>query len=164
MQFMLLAVKSPLHDPHAGQPLSSSSLSSASSMVPALKAPTPSKTLMRSTVRPSAVRPAGMGPPLTKMVGMSRRMAAMSIPGTILSQLGMQTMPSNWWAEIMVSTESAMSSRLGSENFIPPWPMAMPSSTAMVLNSKGTPPGRPDRGFDDLANSLRWTCPGTMSA
>ena len=23
---------------------------------------------------------------------------------------------------------------------MPPWPMAMPSSTPMVLNSKGTPP------------------------
>ena len=33
-----------------------------------------------------------------------------------------------------------MSSRLGSENFIPPWPMAMPSSTAMVLNSNGRHP------------------------
>ena len=38
-------------------------------MVPALKAPTPSKTLMRSTTLPSAVRPAGMAPPLMLLAG-----------------------------------------------------------------------------------------------
>jgi len=83
--------------------------------LPALKAPTPSKTLIRSTARPSGVLPAGIGPPLMKIVGMSTRMAAMSIPGTILSQLGMQIMPSKAWATTIVSTQSAISSRLGSE-------------------------------------------------
>ncbi len=38
------------------------------------------------------------------------------------------------------STESAMSSRLTSELFIPWWPMAMPSVTVMVVNSRGVPP------------------------
>ncbi len=59
---------------------------------PSCSAPTPSKTLIRSTARPSAVRPAAMGPPLTKIVGMLQRSAPMSMPGTILSQLGMQIM------------------------------------------------------------------------
>ena len=52
------------------------------------------------------------------------------MPGTILSQLGMQIMPSKQWASIIVSTQSAISSRLGSEYFMPAWPMAMPSSDA----------------------------------
>ena len=40
----------------------------------------------------------------------------------------------------MVSTQSAINSREGREYFIPICPIAMPSSTPMVLNSKGTPP------------------------
>ena len=47
---------------------------------------------------PSAVLPASIGPPLTKIVGILQRIAPMSMPGTILSQLGMQTMPSKQWA------------------------------------------------------------------
>jgi hypothetical protein len=112
---------------------------------------------------PLAVRPAFMGPPETKMVGMSSRAAAMSIPGVILSQLGMQTMPSKQWAEIMVSTQSAISSREGRLNFIPSWPMAMPSSTPMVLNSKGTAPASRTACLTTAPNFWRCTWPGTMS-
>ena len=68
------------------------------------------------------------------------RMAAISIPGVILSQFEMHTMASAQWALTMYSTESAIRSREGSEYSMPPWPMAMPSSTAMVLNSLATPP------------------------
>ncbi len=49
------------------------------------------------------------------MAGMLSRMAAMSMPGVILSQLEMQTMASALWALHMYSTESAISSREGSE-------------------------------------------------
>ena len=38
------------------------------------------------------------------------------------------------------STESAMTSRETSEDFMPWWPMAMPSVTVMVQNSRGVPP------------------------
>ena len=38
------------------------------------------------------------------------------------------------------STESAITSRDGSEDFMPWWPMAMPSVTVMVQNSRGVPP------------------------
>ncbi len=38
------------------------------------------------------------------------------------------------------STESAMTSRETSEDFMPAWPMAMPSVTVMVVNSRGVPP------------------------
>jgi hypothetical protein len=37
------------------------------------------------------------------------------------------------------STESAMTSREGSEDFMPWCPMAMPSVTVMVQNSRGVP-------------------------
>ena len=61
-----------------------------------------------------------MGPPETKIGGdVERARAAISMPGMILSQLGMQTMPSKQWAAIMVSTQSAISSRDGSEYFMP---------------------------------------------
>ena len=99
--------------------------------------------------------PAAIGPPLTKMVGMFTRIAAINMPGTILSQLGMQTMPSKQCALSMVSTQSAMSSRDGSENFMPPWPMAMPSSTPMVLKMNGTPPASRTRRFTSMPTSLR---------
>ena len=38
------------------------------------------------------------------------------------------------------STESAITSRDGSDDFMPSWPMAMPSVTVMVQNSRGVPP------------------------
>ena len=59
--------------------------------------------------------PASMGPPDTKTVGMFSLIAAISIPGVILSQLLMQTMASALWAFTMYSTLSAMMSREGSE-------------------------------------------------
>ena len=71
---------------------------------------------------------------------MFSRSAAISMPGVILSQLEMQTMASAQCALTMYSTESAIRSREGSEYSMPPWPMAMPSSTAMVLNSLATAP------------------------
>ena len=66
--------------------------------------------------------------------------AAIAMPGMILSQFGTSTSPSSAWARVMISTESMMSSRLGSENFIPSWFIAMPSQTPMTGNSIGRPP------------------------
>ena len=104
---------------------------------------------------PSLVLPAFIGPPETKIVGMFSRTAAMSMPGMILSQLGMQTRPSKQWARTIVSTESAMISRLASEYFMPIWPMAMPSQTPMVLNSNGTPPASRMACFDHLGHLVQ---------
>ena len=101
------------------------------------------------------------GPPETNTVGMLSRMAALSIPGVILSQFEMHTSASAWWALTMYSTESAMISREGNEYSIPLWPMAMPSSTAMVWNSRGTPPASRTASATISPRSLRWTCPGT---
>ena len=61
----------------------------------------------------SRVLPASIGPPDTNTVGMFSRMAAMSMPGVILSQLEMHTSASAQWALTMYSTESAIRSRLG---------------------------------------------------
>ncbi len=44
---------------------------------------------------------------------------------------------------------------------MPPWPMAMPSSTAMVLNSRPTPPASAIASATSAPMSLRCTCPGT---
>ncbi len=48
-------------------------------------------------------------------MGMFSRMAAISMPGVILSQLETQIIASAQCALTMYSTESAISSRLGSE-------------------------------------------------
>ena len=55
--------------------------------------PTPSKTDTRSIFCPLLSTPACIGPPETKIVGMLIRMAAISIPGTILSQFEIQIRP-----------------------------------------------------------------------
>src|SRR5438309_1308943 len=44
---------------------------------------------------------------------------------------------------------------------MPPWPMAMPSSTAIVLNSRPIPPASKIEPATSWPRSLRWTCPGT---
>src|SRR6478752_4390790 len=44
---------------------------------------------------------------------------------------------------------------------MPPWPMAMPSSTAMVLNSLATPPAAATSSATSWPMSFRCTCPGT---
>ena len=77
---------------------------------------------------------------LTTMDGIFSRAAAISMPGTILSQFGTSTKPSNPWARAIVSTLSQISSRLGREYFIPIWPMAIPSHTPMDGTRIGVPP------------------------
>ena len=97
------------------------------------------------------------------MVGMLQRTVAINMPGTILSQLGMQIMPSNQWALTIVSTLSAISSRLGRLYFIPMCPMAMPSSTPMVLNMKGTPPAARTASRTTSPKTFKCAWPGMMS-
>ena len=81
------------------------------------------------------------------------------MPGVILSQFEMQIMASAQCAFTMYSTESAISSRLGSEYSIPPCPMAMPSSTAIVLNSRGIAPASRTAAATTWPTSRRCTCP-----
>ena len=117
---MLLAVNIPEQEPQVGQAFCSISVSCCRLILPAETWPTPSKTLIRSMGLPvDGFTPAFIGPPETKMEGIFTRAAAISIPGTILSQLGMKTTPSKQWARSMVSTQSAISSRLAREYFMP---------------------------------------------
>ena len=118
---------------------------------------------MRECTMPSmaTVLPASIGPPETNTVGMFRRSAAISMPGVILSQLEMHTRASAQCALTMYSTASAISSRLGSEYSMPPWPIAMPSSTAIVLNSFATPPAAATASATSAPRLRRWTWPGT---
>ena len=112
---MVLAVYMPEQEPQPGQAFSVRFSSSSSVMAPLRTAPTPSKTLMRSVL----LRPASMGPPLMMIEGRFRRIMAMSMPGTILSQLGMKTSASKGWAVAMISMESVMTSREVREKRIP---------------------------------------------
>src|SRR5476651_2107696 len=107
------------------------------------------------------VLPASIGPPETKITGIFRRSDAINIPGVILSQLEIHTMASAQCAFTMYSTESAINSREGNEYSMPPWPMAIPSSTAMVLNSFATPPETSICSATNLPKSRRCTWPGT---
>ena len=113
------------------------------------------------TLSASFVLPASIGPPDTNTAGMFSRSAAINMPGVILSQLEMHTIASAQCALTMYSTESAIRSREGSEYSIPPWPIAMPSSTAMVLNSLATAPAFSICSATSRPMSRRCTCPGT---
>ena len=92
-QFMELAVYMPEQEPQVGHTFSSYSHSSSMDMVPAATLPTASNMEDRLFFCPW-IRPAIIGPPDTKMVGMFTLAAAISSPGTFLSQLGMHTSPS----------------------------------------------------------------------
>src|SRR5712691_7038893 len=72
--------------------------------------------------------------------GMFSRPRTMVMAGMVLSQPEMVTMPSNMWLRATSSTESAITSRLMREPFIPSVPMVMPSVMEMVLTSMGVPP------------------------
>src|SRR5690554_7957414 len=158
-QFMELAVNMPEQEPQVGQALRS--YSSTISSVAVGSAAITMASIRSSLFSDSLVLPASMGPPDTKMVGMFRRRAAISMPGVILSQLEMHTSASAQWALAMYSTESAMISREGREYSMPSWPMAIPSSTAMVLNSLATPPAASISRQTNWPRSFRCTWPGT---
>ena len=104
-----------------------------------------------------------MGPPLTNTVGRFSRAAAMSRPGTFLSQFGTITKASKPWARAMASVESAIRSRVTREYFIPTWPMAMPSHTAMAGKTIGVPPAMATPSFTASTILSMFICPGTIS-
>ena len=112
---MEFAVNMPEHDPQVGQAAASMAATCSSEYLSSAAA-TMASIRSSATSLPSTITlPASIGPPETKTTGMLRRMAAISMPGVILSQLEMQTMASAQWALTMYSTESAISSRLGRE-------------------------------------------------
>ena len=161
-QFMEFAVYMPQHEPQPGQHLFSISLSSSSDILPALTAPTASNIVDSDALRPFTT-PDSMGPPDTTTVGRLTLHAPMSMPGTILSQLGTSTTPSKAWPMSMDSTLSAISSREGREYFIPACPIAMPSQTPMDGMTKGVPPAAYMPALTASATLSRCRCPGTIS-
>ena len=122
-QFMEFAVNMPAQEPHVGHAERSIAVNVASltpGSTAAVMASMRSRPAVATPFSSTTARPASIAPPLTNTVGMFRRRVASSIPGVILSQLLMHTRASAWWAFTMYSTESAMSSRLGSEYSMPP--------------------------------------------
>ena len=157
-QFMEFAVNIPEQEPQPGQELPSISASSSSLMRFAFLAPTASNTVFKSLWLMESI-----GPPDTKIHGRFRRIAAINIPGTILSQFGMNTRASKQCAFTIHSMVSAISSRELKEKCIPSWPMAIPSQTPMVLNSIGVPPAARTPSFTARAIVCKCICPGATS-
>ncbi len=130
-QARVLALNIPAQVPAPGQAQPSNSFRSSIPILPSLTMPTASKTSIISTFLPLN-SPGNIGPPVTTMVGISNRPAAIKCPGTISSQAGIITIPSRAWALTIISMELAITSRDGREYRIPSCPMARPSHTAMV--------------------------------
>ena len=74
------------------------------------------------------------------MAGMFRRAKAIMAPGIFLSHPPTASTPSILWPRQTVSIESAITSRLTSEHFIPSVPIDMPSEIVMVPNVCGIAP------------------------
>src|ERR1700694_2665358 len=68
------------------------------------------------------------------------RTRAITAAGIVLSQPTIKTRPSKRCPRVTSSIESAMTSRLTSEAFMPSVPIETPSETAMVLNYIGVAP------------------------
>ncbi len=151
---MVLAVYWPPQAPAPGQAEFSMASSSASVMRPAAFAPTASKTSWTVMSRP-LWRPGRMVPPYRMRPGTSSRSSAMAAAGMVLSQPTRQRMPSNMWPRATSSMESAMTSRLTNEAFMPSVPMVTPSLMAMVLNSMGVPPAARTPSLAFTASSRR---------
>ena len=116
-QFIELAVNIPEHEPQVGQAERSTSASPSSSTCADADAEIAVMRSVGACATPSTTTalPASIGPPDTNTVGMLSRMAALSMPGVILSQLEMQTSASAACPLTMYSTASAITSREGSE-------------------------------------------------
>src|SRR5579871_222076 len=91
------------------------------------------------------------------------RASAMAAAGMVLSQPTTQTTASNNWPRQTSSIESATTSRLTSEAFMPSVPIVSPSLMAMVLNSMGVPPAARMPSFTFADSRRRWKLQGMVS-
>ena len=116
-QFIELAVNIPEQEPQVGQAERSTSSAPRRRPVGDAEAEIAVIRSVGACATPSTTTalPASIGPPDTNTVGMLSRIAALSMPGVILSQLEMQTSASAACPLTMYSTASAMTSREGSE-------------------------------------------------
>ena len=117
-QFIVFAVYIPAQDPQVGQAKSSTVFNSFLVISPASYCPTASKTLLNPTFLP-LYTPASIAPPLIKIEGIFNLAAAINIPGTTLSQFGINTIASKGVAIATASTESVISCLVTNEYFIP---------------------------------------------
>ena len=115
---IVLAVYMPPQAPSPGQIARSMRSTSSRVILPARQAPTASKASMIVTSWPSTW-PGMIDPAYRKTLARSRRAAAISMPGSDLSQPASSTDPSSRSAIITVSTESAITSRETSEKCMP---------------------------------------------
>ncbi len=138
---IVLAVYMPPHAPSPGQIARSMASTSSRGISPREHAPTASNASMIVTSRsvPSDIfaMPGRIEPAYRNTLARSRRAAAISMPGSDLSQPASSTEPSSRSACITTSTLSAITSRDTSEKCMPSWPIEMPSDTEMVPNSIG---------------------------
>ncbi len=107
--------------------------------------------------------PGMIEPAYRKTLARSSRAAAISMPGSDLSQPASSTEPSRRSAIITVSTESAITSRETSEKCIPSWPIEIPSETEIVPNSSGYPPAACTPFFTAFASRSRERLHGVIS-
>jgi hypothetical protein len=159
---MVLAVYWPPQAPLPGQAAPSSSASFAADIRPAAWAPTALEHVLDGDV--AAFEQAGAN---RSAVEQQRRQveasSAIAAPGSVLSQPTRATMPSKRWPRPTSSIESAMTSRLTSEAFIPSVPMVTPSLMAMVSNSIGVAPASRMPFFTCSASRRRWKLQGMVS-
>ena len=80
-----------------------------------------------------------------------------------MSQFGINTKASKAWAFAIHSTESAISSLVTSEYFIPLCPIAIPSHTPIVGNTNGVPPAINTPFLTASTILSKLICPGIIS-
>ncbi len=81
----------------------------------------------------------------------------------VLSHPDSATTPSNRCPRATSSIESAITSRLTREVFMPWVPIVIPSEIATVLNSIGVPPAARTPSFTRSARPRRWKLQGIVS-
>src|SRR5574344_22035 len=116
-QAIEFAVNNPEQLPAPGHATLSSSSNSSSVILPEDNSPTASQTVIKSAFLPLNF-PGTIAPPVKAIVGISNLPAAINIPGTTLSQLGIKTSPSKLCPLTILSTVAATISLEGKEYFI----------------------------------------------
>src|SRR5579862_3049073 len=91
------------------------------------------------------------------------RASAIPAAGIVLSHPTTQTTASKSCPRQTSSMESAITSRLTREAFMPSVPIVSPSLIAMVLNSMGVPPAARMPSFTFADNRRRWKLQGMVS-
>jgi hypothetical protein len=143
---IVLAVNCAPQAPGTGQAASSIRRRSSSDNVPAEWAPMASNTSPAVMLRPSSV-PGRMVPPNRITRGRCSRARAMAAADTVLSHKTMQARASNMWPPETSSIESAISSWLTSEAFIPSAPMVtVADGDRAVLHGRTARAAEPDLG------------------